>query len=210
MAMAALRSPFEASCPLPTNTRQDKTQQNYQAGTCGAHTKQWRLIQRLWLSKTRQLANCLWAHIILLYIVENQTTTTKALQDMIPDSLAFCLKKEQMFLIPTRMCCRSEQLLRVAKGVSCAAKAWTELLLVHAAAAHPRQEGIWWNRGGTGTKIQKANATRHTSLYRHRELNIWYYSLRTPHVFLQVASSGISLKLNRSNMCPKWQVRSIR
>lgn len=201
--MAALRSPFEASCPLPTNTRQDAAKLS-DRDMWSTH-KAMKAHPTSWLSKTRQLANCLWAHIILFYIVENQTTTAKALPDMIPDSLAFCLKKEQMFLIPTRMCCRSEQLLRVAKGVSCAAKAWTELLLVHAAAAHPRQEGIWWNRGGTGTKIQKANATRHTSLYRHRELNIWYYSLRTPHVFLQVASSGISLKLNRSNMCPKWQ-----
>lgn len=144
-------------------------------------------------------------HYTIVHCRKPDDDSQSITRHMIPDSLAFCLKKEQMFLIPTRMCCRSEQLLRVAKGVSCAAKAWTELLLVHAAAAHPRQEGIWWNRGGTGTKIQKANATRHTSLHRHRELNIWYYSLRTPHVFLQVASSGISLKLNRSNMCPKWQ-----
>lgn len=75
---------------------------------------------------------------------------------MIPDSLAFCLKKEQMFLIPTRMCCRSEQLLRVAKGVSCAAKAWTELLLVHAAAAHPKtgrnlmEQGRDWDQNSKG------------------------------------------------------------
>jgi hypothetical protein len=91
--MAALRSPFEASCPLPTNTRQDAAKLS-DRDMWSTH-KAMKAHPRSWLSKTRQLANCLSAHIILLYIVENQTTTAKALPDTYDTRLPRVLFEER-------------------------------------------------------------------------------------------------------------------
>jgi len=113
-----------------------KTNQNYQAGTCGAHRKQWRLTQRPSCQRRGNWPTAYRPTIYYLYLVENQTTTAKASHDSRLPRVLF-EEKEERFLIPTT-------------GASCAAKARTELFWCM--QQHRTQDTR--ESGGTGIKMQ--------------------------------------------------------
>jgi hypothetical protein len=95
-----LCSPFRSHLSI---ANEHKAKQNYQAGTCGAHWKQWMLPQSPSCQRRGNWPTAYRPTIYNLYLVENQTTTAKASHDSRLPRVLF-EEKEERFPIPTRMC----------------------------------------------------------------------------------------------------------